>query len=99
GSLIEFRTMGAPTFQLTCSDRWNWDGHETFGGIARLALIHHICVKPVGGTERFDEEFNVLDRDANLTLPIVRLKSIMQEALSLLNDSPRECDDIGKHQL
>ena len=26
--------------------RWNNDGAETYGGLARLALIHHICLRP-----------------------------------------------------
>ena len=31
--------------------RWDEDGHETYGGLARLALIHHICLRqePVQG--------------------------------------------------
>ena len=35
--------------------RWNWDGHETFGGISRMALIHHICIKPADGQELLGE--------------------------------------------
>lgn len=30
--------------------RWNNDGAETYGGLARLALIHHICLRPAAMT-------------------------------------------------
>lgn len=98
GAVIEFRPGGVPTFILACGNRWDVDGHETFGGIARLALIHHICVKPADAEKGLGEEFDLRERDANITIPVDRLRTLLEEALILMN-TPRECEDIARDQI
>ena len=41
----------AQTVWPSKSARWNADGSETYGGLARLAFLHHIClrVEPILG--------------------------------------------------
>eukprot|EP00435_Cladocopium_sp_Y103_P067104 s832_g29.t1 len=79
-AVVEFRPKGSPAFILQCSERWDEDGHETYGGLARLALIHHICLRqePVKGEAVKDLDFENWDRNANVTLDLGRLNLVIQ---------------------
>lgn len=41
---VELRAANSPGW-LSCSDIWNADRHEIFGGLASLAAVHHLCVR------------------------------------------------------
>ncbi|CAJ1443782.1 unnamed protein product [Effrenium voratum] len=94
-AVMEFRPRGAPTFLLACSESWNVDGAETFGGLARLAEIHHICIKPQDVKTRFveDLDFENWDRDENVTLHVGRVRVLVEEALQLISHGPRDCQE------
>ncbi|CAE7547485.1 atrA [Symbiodinium necroappetens] len=44
-AVIELRSRSSPMW-LHCSEIWNTDGSQIFGGLARLVGMHHICTRP-----------------------------------------------------
>ncbi|CAE8612203.1 unnamed protein product [Polarella glacialis] len=83
---IEFRSRGSPFFYHRCGDRWNADVTETFGGLAWLSGVHHICIRPHGHVPTLD----VHDRDEDITIHLPKLKEVLHEAQALL-DEPLPC--------
>merc|ERR1712159_881826 len=49
GVAIELRYKGSPVW-LPCSERWNHDVKEMFGGLANVVAVHHICIRPHVGS-------------------------------------------------
>lgn len=95
-AVVEFRPKGAPAFILQCSERWDQDDHETYGGLARLALIHHICLRqePVIAEGVKDLDFENWDRNANVTLDLERLNLVIQDALAKTQGPEPDCRDL-----
>eukprot|EP00931_Biecheleriopsis_adriatica_P050680 TRINITY_DN29364_c0_g1_i1.p1 TRINITY_DN29364_c0_g1~~TRINITY_DN29364_c0_g1_i1.p1 ORF type:complete len:806 (+),score=142.25 TRINITY_DN29364_c0_g1_i1:107-2524(+) len=103
GAAIELRSRGSPVW-LQCSETWNADGSEIFGGLARLAGIHHFCARPhdmAGSTSqaRLSKIGDMDDRDAYnhsddvYVLP-AKAEVILRSAVTLVTGAPLPCVDF-----
>jgi len=103
GAAIELRSAGSPIW-LTCSERWDVDWREMFGGLARLAGVHHICVRPhavdltveaIAGAAGLSDpsSFTPYERDVDIYVHPQRAVQLAEQALLQVTGPPPPCLD------
>ncbi|CAE8684202.1 unnamed protein product [Polarella glacialis] len=91
-AVLEFRPRGDPHFWLRCSEAWDTDLAEMFGGLARLAGIHHICIRPHGAPHPgLQEAVSFFDRNEDVYIHLPILELLVHEAMGLLSGGPLPC--------
>ncbi|CAE7666056.1 EOGT [Symbiodinium sp. CCMP2456] len=101
-AVIELRSRSSPMW-LHCSEIWNADGSQIFGGLARLVGMHHICTRPhdLAGTveeARLSKIGDMTEEDAynhgdNVVVFLPKLAMLLRSALSLVRGEPLPCLD------
>eukprot|EP00929_Paragymnodinium_shiwhaense_P020311 TRINITY_DN13585_c1_g3_i1.p1 TRINITY_DN13585_c1_g3~~TRINITY_DN13585_c1_g3_i1.p1 ORF type:complete len:773 (+),score=168.07 TRINITY_DN13585_c1_g3_i1:94-2412(+) len=103
GAVIELRSKDSPIW-LPCSEKWDEDGQEMFGGLAKMVAVHHICVQP----HRMSKWDNVhearaeaqlsnpgnwseYDRKAAIFMKVARAEQLVRQALILMAEGPLPC--------
>jgi len=101
GAVIELRARGSPAW-LPCSERWAADGREMFGGLARLAGVHHICVRPHGpqdavAARELSDPSDMAEyrRDASVFVQPERAEALLRRALHLVASEPIPCNNFN----
>eukprot|EP00439_Symbiodinium_sp_Y106_P086124 s228_g31.t1 len=102
GAVIELRSRSSPMW-LHCSEIWNADGSQIFGGLARLVGMHHICTRPhdLAGTveqARLSKIGDMTEEDAynhsdNVVVFLPKLAMLLHSALSLVRGEALPCWD------
>eukprot|EP00435_Cladocopium_sp_Y103_P029982 s3165_g7.t1 len=99
---VELRSRSSPMW-LQCSDLWNTDFTQIFGGLARLAGIHHLCTRPhdmtgslTGG--RLSNVGDMTDADAynhsdDVYVWLPKAEKILSSAISVVRGAPLPCLD------
>ncbi|CAK8988273.1 unnamed protein product [Durusdinium trenchii] len=100
GAVVELRSQSSPVW-LQCSDLWNNDYSQIFGGLARLAGIHHLCTRPhdVKGSlkeARLSNIGDMSDADAynhsdDVFVALPKAESILHSAISIVHGEPLPC--------
>eukprot|EP00975_Prorocentrum_lima_P063725 12893287-Prorocentrum_lima.AAC.1 len=67
-----------------------------FGGLARLAQVHHVCMRPhpdeLAQVSNADVNVNSWDRDAPILVDLGKAKQVLREALAVVADGPPPCE-------
>lgn len=92
---VELRAANSPAW-LPCSGRWGTDINEMMGGLAKLARVHHICVRsPAGATPLALSNLEKLeryDREMDVSLQPDVAHRFVKQALEHVRSGPPSCD-------
>jgi len=97
-AVIELRGQETPVW-VPCSEGWNLDSNEIFGGLAKMSGVHHICVRTSTSQAEKDVvaagpslsnpmDMTEWEREANLVVDRVRAVVLLREALRFVRDRP-----------